>query len=117
MLRPTLQSRNRASGSRHCYCGRLSFFTVTPFAPLALVSASEDRPWGNTMWMMELLNEERAKAGEPLARHNNVLQATRKVMENLGQAGLLNFQETSYVDVQGRTQPMITAFEPRGMSR
>jgi Phage regulatory protein Rha (Phage_pRha) len=43
---------------------------------------------------------------EPAAQHKNVLQAIRKVQENLNN-NRLNFQPTSYTDTQGRQQPMI----------
>jgi hypothetical protein len=69
--------------------------------------AGEEQPWGDTVWLTEMLNELRAEAGEPLAQHKNVLQAVRKEMEKLGEIGRLNFQPTTYTDRFGRSQPMI----------
>jgi hypothetical protein len=55
-----------------------------------------ERAWGDTVWLTQLLNEERATAGEPPARHKNVLQATRTAMGKLGEIGRLNFQPAIY---------------------
>jgi hypothetical protein len=49
-----------------------------------------------------LLNEERAKVGEPPARHDNVLRATRTAREKLGAVSLLNFEERKYMDIRGK---------------
>ena len=59
------------------------------------------------VWLRQLLNEERAKAWEPPARHDNVLRATRTAREKLGAVSLLNFEERKYVDIRGKTQPLI----------
>jgi hypothetical protein len=48
-----------------------------------------------------------AIAGHPPAQHKNVLQATRKAMEKLGEIGRLNFQPSSYVNKQSKSQPLI----------
>jgi hypothetical protein len=65
----------------------------------------EDRAWGDTVWLTQLLNEEGVKIGEPPVRRDNVLQATRTAMKKLGETHRLNFQEISYADKYGRSQP------------
>jgi len=60
-----------------------------------------------TAWLMQLLNEERAKAGETPARHKNVLQATRTAMEKLGESARLNFQPSEYMDKNGQMRRLI----------
>jgi hypothetical protein len=77
------------------------------FKPFLRPVAGEDRAWGDTVWLTELLNELRKEAGEKPARRDNVLQSTRKVMKKLGDIGLLNFQESDYVNIQGKSQPML----------
>ncbi len=80
---------------------------MTVFQPFLRPVGAEDRARGDTVWLKQLLNEERAKVGEPPALHDNVLRATRTAREKLGEIGLLNFEETSYLDKQGRSQRLI----------
>jgi hypothetical protein len=58
-------------------------------------------------WLTQLLNEERAKAGEPPTRHGDVLRAVRKVMEDLGVSAALNVEGCEYIGENGKTLPMI----------
>jgi len=80
---------------------------MTLFKPFLRPMNGEDKGWGNTVWMTQLLNEERAKAGEPQARHDNVLRGARTAMEKLGETALLNFEQGHYADKNGQMRPLI----------
>jgi hypothetical protein len=75
------------------------------YQPFLRPVGGEDRAWGDTVWLTQLLNEEGVKIGEPPVRRDNVLQATRTAMKKLGETHRLNFQEISYADKYGRSQP------------
>jgi hypothetical protein len=53
------------------------------------------------------INEERAKVGEPPARHDNVLRATRTAREKLGESARLNFEPGEYMDKNGQMRRLI----------
>jgi hypothetical protein len=80
---------------------------MTVFKPFLRPVGGEDRAWGDTVWLTQLLNEERAKVGESPARHDNVLRATRAAREKLGISAALNFEEGHYADKNGQMRPLI----------
>ncbi len=80
---------------------------VVLFQPFLRPVGGEDRAWGDTVWLTQLLNEERAKAGEPPAPHKNVMRGARTAMEKLGESVRLNFEPVEYLDKHGKTLPLI----------
>jgi hypothetical protein len=67
----------------------------------------EEQPCGDTIWIMNRLNELRVKAGHPQMRHTNVLRGVRDdAKEKLGpQIAALNFEPG--VDANGQKRPLI----------
>jgi hypothetical protein len=83
---------------------------LTVFKPVLGLIDGEEQPWGDTIWIMNRLNELRVRTGHPQMKHGNVLRAVRDAMEKLGpEINLSNFVEieNGYTDVRGRQQPLI----------
>jgi hypothetical protein len=68
----------------------------------------EEQPWGDTIWIMNRLNELRLRGAHPQMKHFNVLQAVDKAIVKLGpQIAELNFQLGSYTDANGQQRRLI----------
>jgi hypothetical protein len=92
----------------HDFVGReVSAFAKSVLGLVLRLVDGEEQPWGDTIWIMNRLNELRVRTGHPQMRHDNVMKAVRKAMESLGpEINLRNFVEieNGYVDVRGRAQ-------------
>jgi hypothetical protein len=68
---------------------------MTVFKPFLRSVGGEDRAWGDTVSLTEMLNELRAEVGEPSVRHADVLRSVRKAMGKLGETHRRNFASIS----------------------